>query len=195
MLILLLSLAIFGWYFLTVDIEQFVVSAAVQGGTPMPPEALSAVTEQADLIRLVTLISATVTQVGLPFLIALYCSLISNTVSEERSTFGQWLAVATWSALPALIIGMLSMSVSMIIAQDAFVTIEALDRTTLNNLALHLAPQDPGYFLANAISIGSLWSWLVSVLGFSIVAKTSRRTAAIVMAAPLVVITLLTWFL
>lgn len=194
LLIFIASLAIFGWYFTSVDMEQFVIAAAAQSGTPLNAETIAAVREQAGLIQATTIVSSVITQVGMPFVIALYCSLIANTVSERRSTYGQWLAVAAWSAIPGMV-GMLSMAVSMLMAQDTLGALEALDRTSLNNLVLHLAPQDQGYVFANAVSIGSLWSWLVSVLGFRVLAQTRTGTAALIMAAPIVLILILIWLL
>jgi|GEM_PF-663208 hypothetical protein len=188
------SLAVFGWYFMTVDMEAFIIAAAAQSGTAMTPETLVAIRDQTALLRITTLLSSVVSQVGIPFVIALYCSLVANVVSDVRSSYGQWLAVVAWSSIPGLI-SLLSMAISIAIAQDGAVAIESLDRTTLNNLAFHFNPQDAGYVAANAVSLGSLWSWLISVLGFSLLAKVSTRTAALLLLAPIVFMSLLVWLL
>lgn len=186
-LLLFASLCVFGWYFLTVDIERFVLSAMMQSGQNITADQLGAIKDQESVIRMTSIIGAVVTQVGLIFVFALYLFLVATVTSEHRVTYGQWLSLAAWSGLPVLL-GFLSIGVGLAFVQGAFVPLEALDQTSLNNTLFHLEPSDSGYTAANALSAGGIWSWILYVLGFSYLTESNRVTATLVVAIPVIII-------
>ena len=185
LLLLTATVGIFGWYFMTVDIERFVLSAALQSGQVITPAQLNAIKGQATVIRMTSIVGGVISQIVLVFLLALYLFLVATVTSEIRVTYSQWLSLVAWSGLPALI-GLLSMGAAYAVSQGTFVSIEALNQTTLNNVLFHLGPGDSGYALANAVSVGGLWSWVLYTLGFSYLTGGSRVVAALVLAVPVV---------
>lgn len=173
--------AVYGWYFMSVDLYQFMETSMVISGQTPAPEEMDAIMQGASVIRIVSLVSASVGSLVMFLLLALFFFLAATLIAEEKFSYGQFLSLIAWSSLPAMIT-LLSTGVTYGLA-DGFVYLTELDKTSLASL-LGMSLEQSNYDLASNVTIANIWSYVLFGVGFSILTRSSAVASTIVALIP-----------
>lgn len=186
-LILVSSLVVIGWYFMTTDILRYLVESSIQAGKELTDEQLDAIRGQESMIQVSSIVSVGVSQLVMLLLIALYLFLVATIAAEERITYGQWVSLSAWAGLPTLL-GLISMAVTYAMSSESYVNLLELNKTSLNNLLLHLNADQAGFSVANSLSLGGIWSWVLYALGYNHITNSHTATGFSIIAVPILII-------
>jgi len=180
-IVLLVSTATMAWYFMTVDLYQFMeTSMAISGQTATSAE-LDTILQQEGVIRIVSTVTTSVSSLVMFFILGLFFFLAALVAAEEKITYGQCLAVVAWGSVPGLI-SVFSMAISWFLAND-FVYLTALDQTSLANL-LGMTVNSPNFDVFSIFSVGTIWSYALFGIGFAKITRSSAVTATVVGIIP-----------
>lgn len=111
----------------------------------------------------VTVVGSTITFVVLFSVQALYLTLVS-AIAGDGHRFRHWFSLACWSSLPALV-SIAGMLATIALSPNGQLSVYDLDPLSLRNLG---APADSGVMenLASFLSLSSLWSLALLMLGY-----------------------------
>jgi hypothetical protein len=186
--------AIVYWYYSIVDIEWF--KDAMYGNNPdfqKLPEAERA-RAMAMLGRNTLLWGAVISAIFVMpifmLLQALYLRLAAK-VTKLPQGFKHWLALSCWSALPMLL-STVAAALLLIISDTPQVSPSTMQPFSINELLLHRPMGSPGYALFESLSIPSLLSWLLMIIGVRVWSQRSWVFSVIFILLPIVVI-YITW--
>ncbi len=113
-----------------------------------------------------SVIGAGVVIVARILLEALYYSLAGKVTNVERS-FRHWLALAAWTAWPALL-GVLASAAVLLAADTNQLGLNDLAVLSLNELFFHVPMGDKGNTLLTTLTLLHPWMWWLSALGVRI---------------------------
>ncbi|WP_144395252.1 YIP1 family protein [Pleionea sediminis] len=175
------------WYFFSIDanwlINHYINQETSEGSMSIEDqEALSSI------ITIETLVVLTIiATVGLLFfanlLLATYFTILSSLKTQDIS-FGKWFSFIYWTSLPTLVL-VCNMAVTYSIANEAIAP-EALSTIAFSNL-LGLEVGHKWHSLTSSLSLVTLWSLALMVLGYRHWTKSSTTTAIIVVVLPFAV--------
>lgn len=120
---------------------------------------------------------------GLPIMFAVvgvYFMFAGKIVSKEF-TFGKGFALAAWASMPGALALPLG-AMQMLLASGKQLSPSDLNPTSLNTLLFHYPMSHPMTSLLDSVSVLSVWSALLMVIGFQLWAKVSRAKAVMVVA-------------
>lgn len=188
LLLVLGTAAVQVWYYQVVDIgwlQDHILSAS---GANADPQAMEAA--KSFMSRNILMGGAVVgTLLALPIILlitAVYYLLAAKVIGNDI-TFGKWFAFSTWCTVPTLLLIPVGIA-KILTSSNGQLPPEALNPLSLNQLLLHLPASDAWAGLANAISLPSLWSVVVAIIGYKVWTSKSTLTSAIVVLLPLVLI-------
>ncbi|EAR10531.1 YIP1 family protein [Reinekea blandensis] len=182
LLILIAStLAVFGWYFFTIDLYPFMETSIQISGQVTSPEEIDLMLQNESVIRIASVASAGIGSLVVYLIVALYFFLAATLVAEEKFSFGQCLSLVAWGSLPGLI-SILSSAVSYGLA-DGFVYLTDIDKTSLASL-LNMTYDEANFDVASALTVGNVWAYALYGYGFSVLTRSSVTTATIVGLIP-----------
>ncbi len=127
--------------------------------------------------------------IGIPLVaavMALYFMLAGKFTKSDIG-FGTGFALAAWSYLPMVLMLVLG-GVQILMASNGQLEFSQLNPLSLNQLFFQYPMGDPRAGVLDAISVISLWSAFLNVIGYSVWGKTSIATGVKVVAIPYVVI-------
>ena len=185
LIVLMLSTAaLMMWYFSIVDfawlMDQMIAT--------MKPEAR----EQAAgmMTRQMMQISAMAgALIGMPIIFALmgvYFMFVGKIHSKEF-TFGKGFGLAAWSSLPTLLAFPLG-AMQIMLSSNGQMGFSDLNPLSLNTMFFHHPMGHPMASLLDSVSVPSIWSAVLMVIGFQAWAKVKQSTAVMVVAIPYLVI-------
>jgi hypothetical protein len=180
-LMIVLTFVIFGWYFMTVDMYQFMETSMSISGQEMADAEFEVMMQQEQVIRIMSVVSAGIGTLVIYLILALFYFLAATLIAEEKFGYGQFLSVISWAGLPALI-SFLSITISLVLA-EGFVYVAFLDKTALSSL-LGMTLEDPNFNLASQLNIATIWSYSLYGIGFARLTRCSAVTATIVALIP-----------
>jgi hypothetical protein len=178
------------WYYSVVDIEC--LKDAIYGNNPdiqaLPEDQRAA--SMAMLTRTTLLWGSVVgTCIFLPIfflLTALYLWLAAK-VTKLPQGFKHWFAFSCWTALPLLLTTVVS-AILLLLSDNAQVSPSVMQPLSLNELALHRPIGSPGYTLLESLTIPSILSWFLMIIGVRAWSGRSWAFSAIFILLPIVVI-------
>ncbi|MDX1474898.1 MAG: YIP1 family protein [Reinekea sp.] len=191
-IILVATIAVFGWYFMTVDMFQFMETSMQMSGQTPTNEELDAVMQGESVIRIISVASAGIGSLVVYLILALFFFLAATLIAEEKFSYGQFLSIVSWGSLPGLIT-ILSAAITYALAND-FIYVTSLDMTSLASL-LGMQMDAPNYDVASGLSLGSIWTYVLYGMGFIRLTRCSISTGVIVAIIPPALQYGLTYFL
>lgn len=119
-------------------------------------------------------------------LIALYFMIAGKVLSKEF-TFGTGFALGAWASVPALLTLPLG-AMQIMLASNGQLTFSELNPLSLNTLLFQYDMNHPMTSLLDSVSVLSVWSAFLLVIGFQVWGKVTLSTAIKVVAIPYVTI-------
>ena len=183
-LLMLCSLALMTWYFSMVDAEWLLD----QMMSAMKPAERDAADGRMSKTILQT--SATITTLAMyPLMCALagvYFMLAGKTINKDVG-FGGGFALSAWASVPGLL--MLPMgAIAILMSSGGQLGFSELNPLSLNQLVFHHPMSHPMASLFDSISLISIWTMFLTIIGFQVWAKVARSTAVKVVLIPYAVI-------
>jgi hypothetical protein len=117
---------------------------------------------------------------------ALYLWLAAK-VTKLPQGFKHWFAFSCWTALPLLLTTVVS-AILLLLSDNAQVSPSVMQPLSLNELVLHVAPGGAGYTLLESLTIPSVLSWMLMIIGVRSWSGRSWAFSAIFILLPAVVI-------
>jgi len=193
-ILIVVTLSVFGWYFFTIDILRYVAESSAQSGTILTDEQLDMMRSQQSVIRASSTVAVAVSLLIQLAIISLYLFLVATVASEVRVTYSQWFSLVSWGSIPTLI-GVVSIAISYSLVIPGYADLLSLNQTSLNSFYFNLDSKSSGYTLANFVSFGGAWSWVIYALGYSHLSHSKDSAGFIVIGIPLLILfAVIYWF-
>lgn len=189
---MLLSAAMIYWYYSTVDFEWLkhqLFDNAPQMQKLSAEQRAKAMNFMSRNAMMWSGIIGAFIVIGVMFVLSATYLLVAGNVSGVRYRFQQWFALACWTALPPILLGIVISVVMRLISNDTSqLTPDSLRPLSLNELFFHRAMGEPGQSLLASFDLLSLWSMGLMVLGVRLWSQRSWLFALIFALSPYVVI-------
>jgi hypothetical protein len=117
---------------------------------------------------------------------AVYYLLAAKVIGNDLG-FGKWFAFSTWTIVPTLLMIPL-MAVQILMSDNGQLPPDALNPVSLNQLIFHYPVTNPWAGLLGAISLLSIWSTIVAVIGYRRWTDKSLGTSIFIVLLPQIVI-------
>lgn len=184
-LLMLSTTVLLMWYFNVVDF------------TWLMDQMFASVKNAAEREKMMEMMSPTAMQVssiggavvGYPIFLALtglYFMVAGKIISKEF-TFGSGFALAAWSSLPGLIMLPLG-AMQIMLASNGQFSFSDLNPLSLNTLLFNYSIDHPMTGLLDSLSLPSIWSAVLMIIGFKVWAKVGQATAVKVVLIPYITI-------
>lgn len=181
--------ALFSWYFSIIDFSWF-MDQMLAAMKPAEREMAKGMMSKT-MMQTTTLISAIVSYPVMCAIAGLYFMLVGKFINHNVS-FGTGFALSAWAAVPALLLLPLgAMAIAM--SSGGQLGFSELNPLSVNQLIFQYDMAHPMTTLLDTISVTSVWSIFLTVVGFQVWAKVARSTALKVVLIPYVVIYAI-WF-
>ena len=174
-LLLVLSMtALLLWYFSIVDyawlLEQMMASIDSTAerekmASLLSPNAMKATSIGGAVVGLMLILAV----------FGLYFMIVGKAISKEFS-YGAGFALAAWSSVPSLLALPLG-AMQIMLASNRQFGFSELNPLSLNTLIFHYDQNHPMAALLDSVSIITVWSAILAVIGFQAWAKVSRAAA------------------
>jgi hypothetical protein len=116
----------------------------------------------------------------------LYFVLVGKTIDKDIN-FETGLALSAWASVPGLLMLPLG-GVAIVMASSGQLSFSELNALSLNQLFFHYDMSHPMTGLLDSISVISIWSAVLTVIGFQTWTKVTLSTAVTVVLIPYAVI-------
>jgi hypothetical protein len=125
------------------------------------------------------------TVIATPLLFAVFALyyLLASQVLGHKVPYGKWFAFCVWCSVPRLIV--FPLMLYQIASSQGRVAIEELSMVSFNYLFFRQPNDHVWAGLANAIDLTTVWSAVISVIGFRVWTGATWRTSVVVNAIPL----------
>ena len=183
-LIILSMMAMTMWYFSVVDGPWFVEQLLA----PMKP----AEREMAAKMMTPGMVQTSMlggNLLGIPLVAALTSLylMLAGKLTKTDIGFGTGFALSAWSYIPTLLLLPLA-GIQLLMASNGQLEFSQLNPLSINQIFFQYPMGDPRAGALDALSVISLWSSVLMVIGFKVWGKTSMATAVKVVAIPTVII-------
>ena len=169
------------WYFSIVDftwmLDQMLVAMKSAAEREQAAKMMSRTFMQGTAV-----VSALVLLPLLLTVVGLYLMIVSKALSHGLS-FGKCFALAAWSNIPAILLLPLG-ALQILLAGSGQLGFSELNPVSLNQLVFHYEMAHPLATLMDTLSLTSIWSIVLLVIGFETWAKVKRSTAIMVVLIP-----------
>lgn len=184
-LVTLCTCALYLWYFSVVDFawlsEQMLATIADAEKRAQAENVVSK-----GMMKGTTMATVIVTLPLFAALAGLYFAIVGK-VRNDNFEFGKGFALSLWSSVPGVLLLVLGGMQILLNAGGQFDP-SHLNPVSLNQLLFHVNMQNPWAGFLDSISVLSIWSIVLNVIGYQVWAKVSRSTALKVVLAPYVVV-------
>lgn len=119
-------------------------------------------------------------------LMALYFSLVGKVINRDMR-FGAGFALSAWASVPNLLVLPLG-AMQILLASHGQISLSQLNPLSLNQLVFQYGMAHPMASLMDSLSVTSVWTAVLLVIGFKTWTRSVTSTAVAVVAAPYVVI-------
>lgn len=117
------------------------------------------------------------------FLISALYFLLAAKVTKIPLGFKHWFAFSSWTALPLLLSTVVG-AILMMMSENAQVSPAVLQPLSVNELLLHRPYGSAGYSLLETLSIPSVLSWILMIIGVRVWSQRSWAFSAIFILLP-----------
>ena len=189
-IVLVLSVASQVIYLSWVDFDWLVdqsVAAALQGGSDPDTEAAIRQFMQPGFMIATSVISILVIVPVILVLQATYLHLFNKVTGNPDLRFGQWFALSSWSMFPSIFLPIATFVV-LALAPDRQLGQEDISPLSLQSLIINAEPGSSWATWGTSITLISFWTIALLALGIMRWANASALKAAIIAAAPFVLI-------
>jgi hypothetical protein len=181
LLLMSTSCALTLWYFSTVDFAWFLDQMLAAMKSPAEREQAAAVMSK-NFMLTTSLVSSLVVFPVFFVITGVYLMIVSKALSHGLS-FGKGFALAAWSSVPGILLFPLG-AMQILLASSGQLGFSELNPVSLNQLLFHYDMAHPLATLMDTISVPSIWSLVLLVIGFQTWAKVKRSTAVLVVLIP-----------
>jgi hypothetical protein len=105
-----------------------------------------------------------------------------------QKSFLHWFSLLSWSNIPVLAGTIAAMALLATQSGPVQINPSELQMLSLNELFFHLGPSEPGYALFSALSLLSLWTWALAIIGVRTWSDRSWIFSAVFVLLPFVLI-------
>ena len=133
-----------------------------------------------------TLIGVVLVTPGVYATVAVYFMIVSK-IKGIAIGFEKWFAFTAWVSVPNLLIVPLGI-MQIMLSDGGKISIGQLNPVSLNTMFFHLDDQARWAGLLNSVSLITVWTCVLSVIGFQLWSKLSRTTSIVIVLLPYVVI-------
>jgi len=173
------------WYFSVVDFPWLMDQMFAALKSAAERERAAAVVSKNFL-----LVSSSIsTVVVFPLFFAImggYLLVVSKALSHGL-TFGKCFALAAWANVPTMLLLPLG-AMQILLASSGQLALSELNPVSLNQLLFHYGMANPYATLLDTVSVTSVWSAVLLVIGFETWAQVKRVTAILVVLIPMLLI-------
>lgn len=178
------------WYYSTVDIEWF--KDAMFSNHPSVQKLSEAERERAAAMvgrnsLLVTGMIGAIVFIPISCLVQAAYLLLAAKVARLPQGFKHWFAFICWTALPMLLSIVVS-AIFLLISDTAQVSPSVLQPLSINELVLHRPVGSPGHTLLASLSIPSVLSWILMIIGVRVWSGRSWAFSTLFILLPVVVV-------
>lgn len=183
-LVVLMSIVVTFWYFSVVDLEWFkeqMLSTMKASERALVEDKMSANTFKVSIIG---------TQlVGMPIIAAILglYFMIAGKLTKNPMSFSTGFALGAWAYLPSILMLPLA-AIQILMSSNPQFDMGALNMLSVNQLFFQYPMNHPLGNVYNSISVLSVWTTILGIIGFQVWGKASRATAIAVVLVPTVAI-------
>lgn len=184
-LMMLTTAALMTWYFNVVDFSWLTDQMVATVKEAAQREKMQAMMSKQTM--LVTGVGGAL--IGIPLsisIVALYFMFVGKIYSKEFS-FGKGYALVAWSYVPGLLSLPLG-AMQIMLSSSGQIGLSDLNPLSLNTLFFHYPMSHPMASLLDSVSVLSVWTAVLMVIGFQAWAKVPRAAALKVVLIPYLVI-------
>ena len=175
------SLLLIVWYYQTVDIGWLQDRLTATVTDPVAREGAKGFMKRSTL----TSIGAVGVLVAVPAMFAitaLYFSIVAK-IKKLEFGFGKWFAFVVWASVPTLLTLPLG-GLQILLANNGQLEPGQLNPVSLNSLIFHIGTGLRWASLMDSISLITLWTMLLTVIGYQRWSKASRASSIAVVVIP-----------
>lgn len=185
LLLLIVSvIALMAWYFMIVDFSWLLDQMLASMKPEQREQAKGMMTKS--MLQTTTLVSTVVMYPAFCALAGLYFMIVGKSMNKNVD-FGTGFALSAWASVPGLLMLPLG-AVAIVIASGGQLGFSELNPLSINQLIFHHDMNHPMAGVLDSISVTSVWTMFLTVLGFQVWAKVPRSTAVKVVLIPYVII-------
>jgi hypothetical protein len=184
-LLVLASGILMVWYFSMVDFPWFIDQLLSTIKDVAQREQTKSVMNKS-FLHVTSILGALFTYPVMFAVAALYFVLVGKTINKDIS-FETGLALSAWASVPGLLMLPLG-GVAIVMASSGQLSFSELNALSLNQLFFHYDMSHPMTGLLDSISVISIWSAVLTVIGFQTWTKVRLSTAVTVVLIPYAVI-------
>jgi hypothetical protein len=190
LLVILTTAGLVYWYYSVVDVEWFKatvlsVDPAIQRLSEEQRAAAMGMYTRNTLLWGSLIFTLVIIPV-IYLLQALYL-LLAAKVTKLSPGFKHWLALTSWSSLPALL-GSVVSAILLIMSDSPQVSPGVTQPLSLNELLFHVPPGGAGYALLGILGIPAFLSWALMIIGVRAWSQRSWAFSAVYVLLPVVLI-------
>jgi hypothetical protein len=190
LLVVLTTVGLIYWYYSMVDIEWFkdVMFSNDPDMQKLPEGERAAAMAMFGRSTLLwgSVVSIIIVMPIVFVLSALYL-LLAAKVTKLPQGFKHWFALTCWSAMP-LLLGNVVAAIFLILSDNAQVSPSVMQALSINELLLHRPMGSPGHALFESLSIPTILSSILMIIGVRTWTRRSWGFSAILVLLPSVVI-------
>lgn len=186
---LLLNIAFWVYFYLTVDFDWFVARLMSMSGQEMSAaEIEQAASFMSPGIMLAGSVFGVVAVTFITYAIyALYLHIVAKVSGDQSNGYGRWFSLTAWSYFP-MVLMVAGMWVNYLLAGTRQIGQEELAVTNLNSLIFRMAPDNSWFTLLNSLDITLIWSLGLLSLGVGMYSGRTFGKSAVIAVAPYAVI-------
>lgn len=184
-LLIVSTIALMIWYFNVVDFSWLMDQIlATMKDASQRAQAKGMMTK--GMMQTTTLISTVLMYPAICAITGVYFMLVGKSINKDVS-FGTGFALTAWAYVPALLMLPLG-AVAIAMATGGQLNFSELNPLSVNQLFFHHEMTHPMAGVLDSISLISLWSAFLMVIGFQVWGKVARATALKVVLIPYAII-------
>jgi hypothetical protein len=191
LLIIVASIVQLAWYYSIVDIEWlkdhlFSGNARIEAMAPEAKAKMMSTMSQKTLM-VSSIIS---TAIVLPIMFAIMSGyyMLAGKITNVQQNYKQWFSLVAWSALPALIGTVAALMILLTHGENTQLGQSDLQVLSANELFFQRTPSQPGYQFLVSLSIPTILSWVLSVIGVKAWSNRSWLFATVFVLLPVVIV-------
>lgn len=180
-LLILATTSLMLWYFSAVDfswlLDQMLASIKDAEQREMTKSMMT------KTMMMVSAVGGSVVMFPIAFALSGLYFMLAGKVLNKDVSFGTGFALSTWASVPSLLLLPLG-AMAILFASNGQLGFSELNPLSLNQLIFHYDMAHPMAGLLDNINASSIWTMILTIVGFQVWAKVPRSTAIIVVLIP-----------
>lgn len=189
LLFVLCTAAALVWYFSVVDfawLADHIMSGDSSADKMSQLQKTELVGAMSRDVMMWTSLTAVVVVIPMARLLEGTYYFLAGRATDVSQSFRHWLALACWSSLPMMLILLVSV-VSLVMHPNGQVTQEQLNVLSLNELFVHVPPENRWYSLMSTVTVLHPWAWWLTSMGVRVWSGRSMAFSLVFSLLPWVV--------